>query len=102
LSPDWEAQSTLDPYTKLTEDIDGVRETIDGFGDTVLRAKHNYWGNDDEQGSAFAVEPYVVLPTSDDGLGAEHVEFGLVLAFACSLTHDVSLEVHDGRSNRAR
>jgi hypothetical protein len=80
----------VDPYTQVRTD-DGVTEsTVDGFGDTVLRLKANLWGNDGGD-SAFAVMPFVKLPTATDDLGNDDIEGGLILPFAMELPSEWSL-----------
>jgi hypothetical protein len=55
-----------------------------GFGDLTLRLKWNLWGNDGGT-TAFAVLPYLKLPTNQDGLGNDSVEGGLILPLAVTL-----------------
>jgi len=55
-----------------------------GFGDLTLRLKTNLWGNDGGT-SAFAVMPFVKLPTNQDDLGNDAVEGGLILPLAAEL-----------------
>jgi len=67
-------QLLLETYNWVrTEDrIDGDVTHSRGFGDVTLRLKTNLWGNDGG-GSAFAVMPFVKLPTNQDGLGNDAV-----------------------------
>lgn len=65
-----------------------------GIGGVDLRAKFNIWGNDtfDKQGSAFAILPYVSLPTDrKNGISPAHVGGGLILPLALRLSETVSL-----------
>jgi hypothetical protein len=55
-----------------------------GLGDLTLRLKTNLWG-DDGGASAFAVMPFVKLPTNQDDLGNDAVEGGLALPLAVEL-----------------
>jgi len=59
--------------------------TVDGFGDLVLRAKVNLWGNDGDRPTAFALLPFVKFPTAEDGLGNDEVEGGIVFPFGTEL-----------------
>lgn len=68
----------------------GARTKIDGAGDVTIRLKRNLWG-DDGGGTAFALMPYVTLPTSREGLGAERAEFGLIAPLAVKLTDTIDL-----------
>lgn len=79
-------QFVLDPYVRQD---DGTR-TRDGFGDTQLRLKINLWGNDDGE-TAFAIMPFIKLPTASDGLGNDHVEGGMIFPFATDLGEGVGL-----------
>lgn len=74
-------QFLLTPYQRVESD-DGVDE---GFGDeTMVRLKINLQGNDHER-TAFAIMPYVKLPTGTGGLSNDHVEGGLILPMATDL-----------------
>lgn len=55
-----------------------------GFGDITARVKWNLWGNDGGT-TAFALMPYVKLPTSQDQLGNRFVEGGLIAPLAVEL-----------------
>ena len=48
-----------------------------GSGDTTIRLKWNLWGNDDET-AAFALMPYLKLPSASAGLGNGLIEGGIV------------------------
>lgn len=48
-----------------------------GSGDTTVRLKWNLWGNDGEA-SAFALMPYVKLPSASAGFGNGLIEGGIV------------------------
>jgi hypothetical protein len=70
-----------------------VADETSGAGDTTLRLKLNLWGNDGGK-SAFAVMPFVTLPTaSEDELGVEEAEFGVIFPLALELSHGFSLGV---------
>ncbi|MCD2315436.1 transporter [Sphingomonas sp. IC-11] len=77
-----------------------------GFGDeTLMRLKINLQGNDGE-GTAFAIMPYVKLPTGTGGLSNHHVEGGLIVPLEAELPGDFTfnamveadLVYHDARS----
>jgi hypothetical protein len=70
---------------------DGAGSRREGFGDAEIRLKINLWGNDGERDTAFAVMPYVKLPTAADDLGNDHVEGGLILPYAIDLAEGVGL-----------
>lgn len=55
-----------------------------GFGDITARLKHNFWGNDGAK-SAFAAMPFLKLPTSQDDLGNNSVEGGIIFPLAVAL-----------------
>ena len=75
-------QLVVDPYTEADVEVDdGGDETFDGFGDTQFRLKVNLWGNDGGQ-SAFAIMPYVKLPTGSDDITNDHVEGGIIFPYA--------------------
>ena len=55
-----------------------------GFGDTTVRTKINFWGNDGGP-TALALMPFVKFPTNEDDLGNRAVEGGLIVPLAVEL-----------------
>lgn len=80
-------QLGLDPYTweRSTDRSDDSTSSADGFGDTIIRLKVNVWGNDGGE-SAFAVMPFIKLPTAHDDLGNDEFEGGIILPYAITLS----------------
>ena len=67
------------PHLRVTEQPRGAMKTrIRGVGDTTLRGKLNFWGNDGGS-SAFGIMADVKLPTARNGLG--HDETGGAVSF---------------------
>ncbi len=97
LTPRWELQVVVDGHldVKLENRELGVRLRRRGWGDLTLRAKHNLWGNDGGR-TAFAVMPYIKLPTASNDLGNDSVEGGALLPFGMDLNADVSLGAMTG------
>lgn len=62
----------------------GVRESDSGFGDLLARLKVNLWGNDGGA-TAFAMMPYIKIPTGRGSLSNDAYEGGLILPFAFSV-----------------
>jgi Putative MetA-pathway of phenol degradation len=86
-----DVQLLLDPYVYARVKVRGRGSFHDsGFGDTLLRAKVNLWG-DDGGDTAFGVMPYVKFPTAGDDLGNDHVEGGLILPLTIRLPGEFSL-----------
>ena len=85
-------QLIVQPYLRRTvaDRRLGARETVDGVGDTTVRVKRNLWGDDGGR-TAFALMPFVTLPTATDGLGAGKVEFGLIAPLAIALSDRIGL-----------
>ncbi len=85
-------QVIIEPYlSRTTTDRRlGTRETAEGFGDVTVRVKRNLWG-DDGGPTAFALMPFVTLPTATEGLGAGKVEFGLIAPLAVALSDRIDL-----------
>lgn len=69
----------------------GESDRSRGFGNIELRVKHNLWGND-RGSSAFAVMPFVALPTHRHGLDSRAVQGGVMLPYAVELTDQVAVE----------
>jgi hypothetical protein len=82
-----EAQLVIEPYLAVRERVGTNRVTRRGFGDTTLRLKYNFWGNDSGR-TAFAVTPYVKFPTSGEGLGNNSVEGGVIFPLSVDLPKD--------------
>jgi hypothetical protein len=85
-------QLILQTYNDVRVRSGGVTQTLRGYGDTLVRIKWNFWGNDGGP-TAMAAMPYVKLPTSQDDLGNNSVEGGLILPFAASLPWGFGLGV---------
>jgi hypothetical protein len=62
-----------------------------GFGDTLLGAKINLFGNDNPAGQQLAILPFIKLPTSARGLGNDYVEFTLNAPYTIPLSKPWSL-----------
>jgi len=87
-------QLVLETYTSVRiHDRDaGTVEKQRGFVDVTSRLKFNLWGNDGGP-TAFAVMPYVKLPTNQDRLGNNSVEGGVIFPLAVALPHEFGLGV---------
>lgn len=85
-------QLGVDPYTtsRVTDRATDTTETLDGFGDTVVRLKINLLGNDSGD-VAFALMPVVKFPTASDELGNDDLEYGLIAPLTLVLGNDWSL-----------
>jgi hypothetical protein len=83
---DVDLQLMIETYNQVrTEDrVAGSTEYQSGFGDVTLRLKKNLWGNDGGR-TAFAMMPFMRLPTNQDDLGNNSVEGGLIFPFAMEL-----------------
>jgi hypothetical protein len=64
--------------------------TQSGIGDLTTRLKINLWGDDGGK-TAFALLPFVKIPTSTDGLGNSAVECGVIFPLAVKLPADFDL-----------
>lgn len=70
------------PFVQVSEQSrGGAKTTLRGVGDTVLRAKYNFWGNDGGA-TALGVFADLKLPTAKSGLGNEKIEAALTLPVA--------------------
>jgi hypothetical protein len=87
----------IDSYTSMRahDFATGAVETHRGFGDIVPRIKVNLWGNDGGK-SAAAIMPFVKLPTSQDQIGNNSVEGGLLVPFAFELPFGFDMGSTDG------
>ena len=79
VSPRTELGVFLTSLTRTKVAVDGAISQIrKGFGDVILRAKVNAWGNDGG-GSAGGMILDLTLPTAADGLGSDRVQGSLFL-----------------------
>jgi len=70
----------------------GTRTRDRGIGDMTLRSKINLRGNDEEMDHAFAVMPFVQLPTARHGLSSRAVQGGVMFPFAWGFAEGWELE----------
>lgn len=87
-----DVQVIVAPYVRqTTRDLaTGVRDRREGVGDVTVRFKRNLWGDDNGR-TAFALMPFVTLPTASNGVGADRAEFGLIAPLAVALTDRLGL-----------
>jgi hypothetical protein len=103
-----EAGVFIVPHLSTTEEPRGGPKTrTRGIGDTTLRMKFNFWGNDGGT-SAFGLMADLKLPTAADGLGNDKTEGALTFPIAYELGAGwsaagmTSVEyVHNGSDRRA-
>lgn len=69
--------------------------SVRGFGDTLLGAKINLFGNDGGD-LALALLPFVKFPTAARGLGNDYTEFTVVAPATIALTKAVSVTLQPG------
>lgn len=86
LNNNMDLQMVFDTYT--LEDPE-AGDSTEGFSDIQIRLKYNLWGNDGGK-SAFALFPYVKIPTGTD-LSNDEFEGGLILPFGLDLMDGVGL-----------
>ncbi len=79
------------PYVnQQTETETPPAESHDGMGDTVLRMKINFLGNDGGD-LATGILPYAKIPTNSGGVGNKAVEGGVILPLAINAPYDWAL-----------
>jgi hypothetical protein len=86
LTHNTDLQLVVGSYASSYEkDLTGKKlNTTSGFGDLTLRIKHNLWGNDGGK-TAFALMPYINLPTSKEN---KNIEGGIVFPLSVDLGND--------------
>jgi hypothetical protein len=92
LTNDIDLQVILESFSHIRVDdrAAGSVTRQSGFGDVTTRLKVNLWGNDGGR-TAFAIMPFLKFPSSQDGLGNNSVEGGVILPLAVGLPHGWSL-----------
>ena len=86
LSHNMDLQLVLEPHIHLESN----GEDTSGLGDTQIRLKINFWGND-EGNTALGLMPFIKLPTAADGLGNDEVEGGIILPYGTSINDQLGL-----------
>lgn len=79
-------QTVIETYNSVVtrDHSTGDKKRQTGFGDITSRLKINMWGNDGGT-TALALMPFVKFPTSQDDLGNDSVEGGLIIPLAIEL-----------------
>ena len=99
LLPSVDAQFIFDGYenVRTKDSATGAATRQSGAGDFTTRLKINLWGNDGGR-TAFALLPFVKIPTSTAHLGNNAVEGGIIFPFAVSLPKEFALGLETGAS----
>ncbi len=84
LTDNLEFNFILSPWLQNRVETGGQHDTEEGFGDTTVRLKYNFMGNEGAP-VAIGLIPFVKFPTAHDGLGNDKVEGGLILPIGLSL-----------------
>lgn len=80
----WDLQFGADAFVREAVRENGTTATARGLGDAVVRAKWNCCG-DEHEGLAFALLPFVKLPTAGRAVGNGKVEGGLIVPLGMPL-----------------
>jgi Putative MetA-pathway of phenol degradation len=85
----------LELFVPIYNEVDvkqaGVKTRMSGFGDLVVRAKLNLFGNEGNLPIAMGFIPFLKIPTNEDGLGNRAVEGGFILPGSFKLPWDFQL-----------
>lgn len=88
LSHTWDIHIGIEAYNVL-KDSEG--NTLDkGYGATAVRLKHNFWGNDGDNKTAFGMIPYVLFP-SGNIFDRQKVIYGIGFPFSYTLSETLGL-----------
>ena len=88
LSDNVDIQLVLEPHTRVKTKSAAGSDAVSGINDTEVRLKINTWGNNSGD-TAFAIMPFVRLPTHADVFGENgKTEGGLILPIAFKLPGD--------------
>lgn len=90
LTPNVDVQVGFDLFYRHKVKYPGGSDSESGLGDLSFRAKWTFWRNA-EWGAAAAVIPYVLVPTTRDGVGSDAVEGGIIVPWAMDLGAGVVL-----------
>jgi Putative MetA-pathway of phenol degradation len=78
-------------YNEVDVKQGNAKTRMSGFGDLVLRAKLNLFGNEGNLPVALSFIPFMKIPTNEDGLGNHAIEGGFILPMAFKLPWDFQL-----------
>lgn len=92
LSNSIDLQLVIVPVAEEKVKTQGVSHTETGLGDTTLRLKMNFLGNDGGP-LAIGLMPFVKIPTAKDELGNDKYEGGVILPIGLELPNEWSLGV---------
>jgi hypothetical protein len=84
---DVDIQFVFDDYLVVRTEGGGAATTQSGIGDFTTRLKVNLWGNDGGR-TAFAILPFVKIPTNTNHLGNNSLEGGVIFPLAVKLPAD--------------
>jgi len=73
----------LNPYLNIYTRVTFPVRILAGIGDTQIRLKVNFWGNDGGRPRS-ALARTSTFPTAYDGLSKRNVEGGLIVPFTCN------------------
>jgi hypothetical protein len=76
---------------KTNDHVARTSDTISGFGDVTVRWKLNFWGNDGGKTTGFGMISFAKVPTSQNGLGNDAVEGGVIFPLEIKLAEDWDL-----------
>ncbi len=83
LSDSWDIHIGLELYN-IYQDNEG--ETYEkGYGNTTIRLKHNFWGNNGNTRTALGMIPYITLPTSSVD---SYIVYGIGFPFSYDINDD--------------
>jgi hypothetical protein len=85
----------LELFVPVYNEVDikqgNLKTRMSGFGDLVVRAKLNIFGNEGNLPVALGFIPFLKIPTNEDGLGNRAVEGGFILPITFKLPWDFQL-----------
>jgi hypothetical protein len=76
---------------KTNDHVARTSDTISGFGDVTVRWKLNFWGNDGGKTTGLGMISFAKFPTSQNGLGNDAVEGGVIFPLEIKLAEDWDL-----------
>lgn len=81
---------------RTKDDTTGITTKNQGFGDTLVRLKYNFWGNEGKGKTALGIIPFIKVPTNQGGLGNRSYDGGILLPLDIELTDKLGLGVMTG------
>lgn len=82
-------QFVLNTHENEKTRVGGFASTANGVSDLTVRLKQNFWGNEGDTKTAFALMPWISAPTGSNDLSADKYQGGLIAPLSFEIAEGV-------------